>query len=273
MSRSNPTETSQNPASRWISWSGDKGVLKYYDKDKKEDVEIGDRFSFLLLDNLASIRGWHEASESGIYSNEVRDTRSDRFTVKAFKGGVLAEGFYADIKDRVNSVGGGFNSNLYIAYKVGSDLKIGAIALKGAALSSWMEFSKANRKAINEMAVQINGSTEGKKGSVKFKTPNFSLLPVTPETNEAAVELDRELQEYLNAYLAKNKSAPREEPEEDEDDPGFQEQKQQREAAAAAAAENKKEWDEAEKAYQDQLEHNKKKLTPDENLELDDIPF
>jgi len=207
MSRSNPNDTVQNPATRWINWSGSKGVLTFYNKEKKEDVEIGDKFSFLLLDTLASIRGWHEASESGIYSNEVRDTRSERLLVKAFKGGTLAEGFYSDIKDKIVAAGGGYNSNLYIAYREAGEFKLGALVLKGAALSAWMEFSKANKKALNEGAIQINGSEDGKKGSVKFKTPKFFALTANEETNAAAIKLDQEiLQPYLKAYLAKKKA-------------------------------------------------------------------
>ena len=71
----------------------------------------------MLLDQLGGVRGWHEASESGIYSNEVKDTRQDMLVVKAFKGGILAEGIYKDIKDRVNALGGQFVANCYLAFK------------------------------------------------------------------------------------------------------------------------------------------------------------
>lgn len=206
MSRSQPNDTVQNPATRWITWSGSRGELEYYDKTTEKKISLGDKFSFLLLDSLASVRGWHDPSESGIYSNEVRDTRSERLLVKAFKGGILAEGFYTDIKERIVAAGGSYNANLYIAYRQDGELKLGALILKGAALMSWMEFSKANKKALNEGAIQINGSEDGKKGSVKFKTPKFFALTATEETNAAAIKLDQEiLQPYLKAYLAKNK--------------------------------------------------------------------
>lgn len=282
MSRSNPNESTPNPATRWISWSGSRGELEFYDKEKKETKSIGDKFSFLLLDQLASVRGWHDASESGIYSNEVRDTRSDRMTVKAFKGGVLAEGIYSEIKEKVNAKGGKFNANLYLAYKQGTELKIGALTLSGAALAAWMEFSKANKASgdkdkpsIYNSAIQIDGSDEGQKGSVKFKTPKFFLQTVTPETNASAIKLDKELQEYLKAYLTRNKANDPEEGEEDEDDPHAQKRREEREAAAVAAAENKAEWDKAEKDHMDEVEFNKRKApTPlDAELASSDIPF
>lgn len=206
MSRSNPTVENPNPAVRWMDWGGADGKLKYYNKVDKENVEIGDDFTFLLLDNLASIKGWHDPSGSGIYSNEVRDTRSDMFVVKSFKGGILCEGFYADIKDRVNSLGGKFTSNLYVAFKDGDELKIGVISFSGAALGAWMEFSKENRSDLYSSAVRIKGSVEGKKGKVVFKVPAFIMVKTTPATNEAATELDKKLRVYLTAYMSRAKT-------------------------------------------------------------------
>ena len=47
---------------------------------------------------------------------------------------------------------------------------------------------------------------EGKKGKVVYQMPVFSVLDIKPATNELAIEIDKPLQEYLKAYLAKNKS-------------------------------------------------------------------
>lgn len=202
MSRSNPTEASQHPCSRWIEWDGANGNLRFYNKEKKENVDMGNKFTFILLDQLSVIRGWHDPSESGIHSNEVKDTRSTPFVVKAFKGkGILAEGIYGQIKDRVAAIGGVFHINLYVAFKLDGEMKIGSVMFKGAALREWSEFRNANRNELYKKAVDITGFTEGKKGQVKFCVPKFALREITPETNEAAVELDGELQKYLSAYL------------------------------------------------------------------------
>jgi hypothetical protein len=141
MSRSNPSENSNpNPAVRWFEWNGEKGLVRYYDKELKQNVDVGTEFRFILLDQLGSVRGWHDASDSAIYSNEVKDTRQETLIVKSFKGGTLAEGIYRDIKDRANSVGGQFVANCYIAFKHGNGLAIGSLRFKGAALGAWMEF-------------------------------------------------------------------------------------------------------------------------------------
>ena len=77
MSRSNPNTGSSNPSTRWHEWAGDKGILKYYDKAQAATVEVPLPFTFILLDETATVKGWHDASESGIYANEVRDTRQE----------------------------------------------------------------------------------------------------------------------------------------------------------------------------------------------------
>jgi len=206
MSRSNPTDNNPNPAVRWFEWNGEQGAVRYYDKTAKENVDVGLPFAFMLLDELGSVRGWDDASSSGIYSNEVRDTRQDVLVVKSFKGGTLAEGLYKDIKDRVNTLGGSFVASCYIGFKNGGDsLDIGNFRIKGAALGAWMEFRKAHRRDLYKKAVAITGYTEGKKGRVVFRVPTFALKDLSEDSNNAAVGLDMQLQEFLTGYLARTK--------------------------------------------------------------------
>lgn len=166
---------------------------------------------FLLLDELATVNGWHDPSESAIFANEVRDTRQDTLVVKSFNGGELASGLYASIKDRIVACGGHFVSSCYIAYKDGDALKIGNIRFKGAALSTWMEFKKqcptkkdANGKSIKAYymdAVKIEGFEQQKKGGTTFRVPKFVLASLSEETNKQALALDAELQAFLSDYL------------------------------------------------------------------------
>lgn len=206
LSRSNPTDTAVNPATRWFEWNGETGSVRYYDKDAKKNVDLGADFTFVLLDRLASVRGWHERSKSGIYSNAVKDTRADILVVKAFKGGIIAEGLYKTIKDAVNVAGGAFTADCYIAYKSGDGFKIGVIQFKKASLSAWMEFEKAQRNDLYKGAVKIDGFTEGKKGRIVYRMPVFKLVPLSAATNEIAMELDKELQAYLSVYLKRTKT-------------------------------------------------------------------
>jgi hypothetical protein len=215
MSRSNPHVNAPSPAVRWFEWNGELGNVRYYDKDAKKNVDVPLPFTFLLLDELASVRGWHDASNSGIYSNEVKDTRTDILVVKAFKGGTLAEGLYKAIKDRVNNMGGQFVANCYIAFKQNGGLAIGSLRIKGAALGAWMEFRAANRSGLYEKAVNITGYTEGKKGRIVFRVPTFELKDVSNETNLQAVALDKTFQAWLENYFSRRTSDQSEAPAED----------------------------------------------------------
>ena len=207
MSRSNPSEnTNPNPATRRFEWNGEHGVVRYYDREAKKNIDVGSDFTFLLLDQLGTVGGWHDASDSGIYSNEVKDSRQEALVVKAFKGGVLAEGIYRNIKDRVNAAGGQFVAKCYIAFKQDSGaLGIGSLALKGAALHAWTEFTKAHRADLYKKAIRIKGFTEGKKGRIVFRVPALKLMDISPETDAAALALDEELQAFFDGYFKRTK--------------------------------------------------------------------
>jgi hypothetical protein len=160
---------------------------------------------------LATVQGWHDPSESAIFANEVRDTRQDTLVVKSFKGGELASGLYAQIKDRIVAVGGHFVASCYIAYKDGDGLKLGNIKFKGSGLSAWMDFKKqcpakkdASGKSVKAFyvdAVKIEGFEQQKKGGTTFRVPKFGLVPLTDETNKQALAIDAELQAFLTDYL------------------------------------------------------------------------
>jgi hypothetical protein len=204
MPRTNPNDLSPNPCKRWFLWDGSKGDLKYYDKETQEDVHVPLPFSFILLDRLATIRGWHDSSESGIYSNEVRNTTQEPFVVRAYKmKEPIAQGFYAEVKDRVKASGGKFNSNLYIAFQPDKQFAIGSLMLHGASLGAWMEFEKANRKELFTKGIQIGSFEEGKKGGITFRKPCLELFDLTPDVDDGAGELQKEMQAFLTKYLVR----------------------------------------------------------------------
>lgn len=218
MSRSNPTDGVKNPSTRWFQWAGgdEGGYVKWYDKEAKTDRKLEGPFAFLLLDELSSVKGWHEPSESSIYANEVRDLRQDALVVKSFKGGELASGLYTSIKDRIVAKGGHYHGSIYIAFKEGDELKLGNLGLKGAALGAWMEFKKSaptkkdasgkNVKAYFVDAVAVTGFEEAKKGATTYRVPRFALKQVSEETNQQALALDEELQAFLADYFRRPKA-------------------------------------------------------------------
>lgn len=206
MSRSAPNDRTSNPATKWFEWDGENGGVHYYDKAQSKNIDIGDKMTFILLDEVATIKGWHNDSDSGIYANEVKDTVQETFVVKAFKGGTIAQGFYRQIRDRIAAAGGRFVTNCYIAFKEDNELKIGSLQFKGAALNAWVDFKKAHRAELYKKAVAITGKTEGKKGKITYFMPSFSIKDITDDTNEAATELDRQLQTYLKQYFTRSRT-------------------------------------------------------------------
>ena len=202
MSRSNQNNNSgnANPCKYFIDWKN--GSFVYYDKEAGENVDLGDNITFLVLDQLSTVKGWHDESNSGIWSNEVRDTRTETMNVKAFKGGDLVSGLYSDIKDKVEDLGGRYVRSMYVAMKVDGDtLELANLQLKGAALAEWSAFYNDNRNEIYDAAVEVTGSDARKKGAIKFNVPVFALKKVSEETNETAKSLDTVLQNYLSGYL------------------------------------------------------------------------
>lgn len=206
MSLSQPNDNAPNPATRWFEWNGKDGCIKYYDKDTDTKVDLPLPFAFSLLDELASVRGWHKLSTSGIYSNQVRDTSKDTLIVKSFKGGLLAEGLYKDIKADINAAGGKYNADLYIAFKnENGELVTGGLLLKGTALKSWMDFRKQHGDDRYRKAIVIADVSDGKNGNITFKTPIFQLQPRSAESTNVAKALDVKLQDWLTGYFRRNK--------------------------------------------------------------------
>lgn len=211
MSRSNVTEGARNPSTRWFEWHGSKGQINYWDKEAKKKVFLELPFTFLLLDELATVRGFHKESNSGIFANEVRDTRQDTLLVKSWEGGEIASGLYASIRDRVAAKGGYFQASAYIAYRDGDALKIGNLGLNGATLGAWSEFKKSCPTAKNAagkavkayyaQAVIIHGFEDRTHGATNYRIPKFALKPTTPDTDAQAVKLDAELQQFMDDYL------------------------------------------------------------------------
>lgn len=196
MSRSNNNVTA-NPCTRWFEWSGSTGQLKYWDKEKSENVFIELPFTFLVLDQLSTVTGYSDEAQSGIWSNEVRDLRNEPLTVRT-KIGIIGKGLYNSVKG-LN--GARFTKSLYIAYyDEAKQLQIGNLKATGACLSAWIEFSRGRN--VYQGAVVLAGSTQAKKGATKYFIPNFEIKEAVSEaTDNAAKELDKKLQTYLNEYL------------------------------------------------------------------------
>lgn len=200
MSRSNPTETLTNPATKFIEWSGSEGKFKYYDKEKKENVFIDLPFIFIPLDVLSTCKGYNEKEGVGYYSNEVRSTKKEPFTVRT-KNGIVMTGLYEQVKEKLAPKGLKYVQSVYVAIKEGKGLVMANLQLTGSALGPFINFCEG--KKIEEIGVTVKSANPMKKGATKYFEPVYEVMPVSEATNKVANELDTELQEYLTAYFAK----------------------------------------------------------------------
>lgn len=232
LSQDRPT----NPAKLFIKVKN--GGLVYYDKEEQKNVEVPTPFEFIVLDQLATIKGWSDQDESGYWSNEVRAVGHDTLTIRT-KNGIKESGIWRDVKGKSSVAGAKYHSSIYVAAKGKDGLEIFNLALTGAALNSWIEFTQKNR--VNSVKVTLSDWADAKKGSVSYKTPVFTATPMGDEEKAEAIELDKELQAYLNEYFNYAQEDSNQEP--------------------AAIPEAKK-----EDAVIDEINE-------DEPINLDDIPF
>ena len=191
----------QNPCRKFIDYSGDTGLFYYYDKDAKKKVEVVMPFYFEVLDELATITGFHEESKSNIYSNEVSYLKTEILKVKCFgKGGINIVGLYDDIKDSIKAVGGKYTKSVY-AMLINKDRTVELVNFRihGAALNGWIE------KKFNALSfvTGVKETIQKKKGATKYQEPIFEQFKIDPELDKIAVAMDIELQGYLKEYKAK----------------------------------------------------------------------
>lgn len=196
MSFSQPTKV-ENPALHFYEWRN--GQLSRYDKEKKENIVVKLPYTFGVLDECTTTTGFHEPSNSGIFSNEIKDLSRQTLRVRAFKGGDIATGLYAEIKDKIKANGGRYTRSVYIAEKVGSGYVISNIKFTGAAFSAWLDFTRAHN--VEQGIVTLTGSTEGKKGATTYQIPTFEFGELTDEQIATFTTLDKDLQAYLTRYM------------------------------------------------------------------------
>ncbi len=192
LSQERPT----NPAERFLKVKS--GAVVYYDKESQENVTVPTPFEFIVLDQLATIRGWSDADGSGFWSNEVRKVGSDTLTFRTSKC-IKESGIWRDIKGSADLSGAKYNASIYVAHASTNGLAIANFGLSGAALNAWIEFTQKNR--VTNSKVVLKEWADAKKGAVSYKVTVFEAVPLTDAEKAEAVALDQELQAYFAEYF------------------------------------------------------------------------
>lgn len=216
MSLLNPTL--KNPSSVFMKWRGgadnvgtkdepeyEGGRVTYWQKGLQpgegEEIEVDLPLRFTVLNVLHTITGFNEKENAGFWSNEVDDLRKE--LIVRTKSGIVARGPYAKIKDQIKSMGAKYAQSVYIAFKDESgELVIGNIQMAGAALRSWIEFQKKFDIEVAAVKMECNPKVQ-KKGKTFYFIPSFDGMNLNEQTKKDALVLARELQNYLDAYMAR----------------------------------------------------------------------
>lgn len=207
MARSDAYNTkAQSPVTLYASWSSNEKAFSFYNKEKGENELLKLPLKLVHLDEMATIKGYHDASQSGLYSNEVRSTRNEVLNVRSFKTGEIVSGIYADIKAKVQAAGGKYNQSIYF-YHNGNIINI---SLQGAALQAWSEFTKDARKnrSLLDNYILIEAAADMKKGSVKYSIPVFKVGTTIAKEDSKASDASYDT---LNAYFAERYKDSKEE--------------------------------------------------------------
>ena len=189
MSIADRFRSAPNPAQKFIKFKN--GKFQYWDKEKEQNIEVPLPVQFDVVDELATVTGWHDSSQSGVYSNEVHNTGVEQLNVRSFKGGDIARGFYGEIKDTAKAAGGRYTKSVYALL----DGELVNFHFTGAALSAWIGKEKGEAYEVKELE-------EGKKGATTYKIPVFAPTPLQDE--KKALEVYEELKTYLVEYKKKN---------------------------------------------------------------------
>ena len=193
-----PEQKSSNPSSKFLEWSSNDKCFKFYDKEKGENVLVPLPLKFVILEHYHTVKGWHDASESAIYSNEVYGIGVESMEVKAFKGGTLDKGLYKNIKQKVKACGGNYHRSIYAVDK---NLEIINLSFKGTAVAAYSEFiKKFGDYNFDKNWIEITEAKEDKKGSVKYSIPVFkSSTPI--KDSSKIIPFAETLQSYMIQYV------------------------------------------------------------------------
>lgn len=198
-----------NPASKFIEWKSNDKCFNYYDKETKENVALPLPFKFLVLDELHTVKGWNDSLKGQIISNEVKFISKEVLKVRTFHKDAngkniktdMVEGVYSEVKEKIKSAGAHYVKSVYVMLEDGS---IANLQLKGASCQSYGDFTAKTRSRLTDEWVEVANFVEGKKGAVKYTTPEFKFKKsISDSESDLADEAFNILEAYLKTYLTK----------------------------------------------------------------------
>ena len=202
-------EQLENPSKKFLQWSSAQACFTYYDKEIPDlennkpgsTINVELPFSFVPLKEMATIKGWSDKHETGLWSNEVEYTKKERLSVKGNvndRKTVLSEGLWDDIKEEVKANGGKITKSLYVAVKQGKAFEIWNLQLSGSGMEGFMKFPG---NLFSGKQVTINKFEKVQKTkAVSYNIPVLEQSDISKEDLTACKELAKELVDYIAKY-------------------------------------------------------------------------
>ena len=212
-----PQTASSNPATKFLQWKSEEKCFSYWSKEKETNIKVELPLRVLFLEHYHTVKGWHDATQKGIVSNEVYSISNEPLTVRTFGGLELSSGLYKDIKDKTKLSGGVYHRSVYVMLEDGS---IANLQLKGAVVGGlskessltkvevdgYSEFYKKNNRLLDNQWIEMKTVADAKKGATKYSIPVFEAgAVITGEDNDMANDCVATLQDYVNSYTGKAK--------------------------------------------------------------------
>jgi hypothetical protein len=202
MSRTNPDGDGKlsSPISYYFVYKGDKGHFERWDKAKEQNV-IHESLELILVDSRYSITGWNDASKGKIYSNLIKDSRSEPLTVRVGKQ-ILTTGIYQAIKPQVKGAGGKYSVNLFCLVKDGQQWITANVIFSASVLSNWSDYVKEKGiKNIYSQKLTISRGEQKTKGAIKWYALKIEAVQASGDLCTKADNFDTtSLSLYLNQY-------------------------------------------------------------------------
>lgn len=186
------------PAQMYLQWSSEDKCFKHYNGATSQNELINLPLKFCVLKEFHTVKGWHDKSQSGIYSNEVKAIGSEQVEVKSFKGGTLAKGIYKEIKEIIQNVGGVYYKSIYAMLENGTVVNI---SIKGANVKAWGDLVNQSRSKLATNWIEVNSASEEKKGRVVYSIADFAFGSAL--SNDEMKQADEAYSKLSNALESK----------------------------------------------------------------------
>jgi hypothetical protein len=162
----------KNPTKFYAEWNSEKKAFFYYDRDKKENVELKLPLQLVYLDERQTVGGWSSSEECSIYANEVKFLGKEDLTVKASKSNtVIAKGLYKDIKEKILAAGAKYYRSIYFLWEG----RLLNIKVKGSSTAAWGDFATKSKNRFLTNYIVIDGFESKKSGGIKYTVPVFTI--------------------------------------------------------------------------------------------------